>query len=68
MKYTKPTDPPPQEIAERALEVQATWDERKEWSRAGRPIRTWTAPLSRIGELEASMEEFISDSGEELLR
>ena len=68
MSTAKPTDPTPQEIAERALEVQATWDSHKKWSRAGKPKQTWTAPVAQLGELAACAEEFVSDNLEDVLR
>lgn len=68
MKFKKSTDPTPNQIAARSREIRDAWSEKTEWSRAGKPKQTWTAPVAQLGELAASVEEFVVDHREDVLR
>jgi len=54
-------NPTPQEIRLRCREIQRTWTRREEWTRAGRPRRTWTAPTVRTADVLAAAGQIAGD-------
>jgi len=54
-------EPTPEEIKLKCREIQEGWNARQEFSRAGKPNRSWMAPIVNQMELTEAVQEFCSD-------